>query len=144
MEDKTAGQLESALRVNEASAKAFEPKTSWSNCIFSCMPPFRELFCNKLCIQESLVRATICCTSVFYKLQNFWTYTYSPWMGSRLSIQLQYHGVYNSSSLSCSDLPEMESVRYRKLNILTTFKARSQNRFSTSGQDEWLVSSSWP
>ena len=28
MADKTTGQLESALRVNKASAKAFEPRTS--------------------------------------------------------------------------------------------------------------------
>ena len=28
MADKTAGKLETALRVNKASAKAFEPKTS--------------------------------------------------------------------------------------------------------------------
>ena len=28
MADKTAGQLQSTLRVNKASAKAFEPRTS--------------------------------------------------------------------------------------------------------------------
>ena len=33
MADSTAGQLESALRVNKASAKAFEPTTSRTYCI---------------------------------------------------------------------------------------------------------------
>ena len=33
MADKTAGQLQSTLRVNKASAKAFEPRTRRSYCI---------------------------------------------------------------------------------------------------------------
>ena len=35
MADKTAGQLQSTLRVNKASAKAFEPRTRWSYCILA-------------------------------------------------------------------------------------------------------------
>ena len=33
--DNTAGQLESALRINKASAKAFEPRVTWSYCILA-------------------------------------------------------------------------------------------------------------
>ena len=35
MADNTAGQLESVLRVNKASAKAFEPRTSLGYCILA-------------------------------------------------------------------------------------------------------------
>ena len=34
MADKTADQLQSMLRVNKASAKAFEPRTTWSYIVF--------------------------------------------------------------------------------------------------------------
>ena len=35
MADKTAGQLQSMLRVNKASVKAFEPRTIGSYCILA-------------------------------------------------------------------------------------------------------------
>ena len=58
--DKTAGKLETVLRVNKASAKVFEPRTSWNNYILIYVLSFREFFYRKSCVRALVV-------SVYYQ-----------------------------------------------------------------------------
>ena len=61
MADRTAGQLESALHVNKASAKAFELRTSWSNRVLGSLNWFPRSHLSQ-------------------ELKDYWHYMYLPWL----------------------------------------------------------------
>ena len=66
MADKTAGKLETALRVNKASAKVFEPRTSCNSYILIYVLLIREFFYRKLCVRALVVLATTSGCPDFY------------------------------------------------------------------------------
>ena len=48
MADKTIGKLETALRVNKASAKVFEPRTSCNNYILIYVLSVSRVFLSQI------------------------------------------------------------------------------------------------
>ena len=100
-----------------------------------------RVFLSQIVHKSSRSSCTTGCCPVFYKLQNFWTYTCSTWMDIRLCVWLQCHHIYCISCSSESYLPQMGSVGCIKSEILTTFKPRCQNWLKTSGQVEGQIES---
>ena len=142
MVDKTAGELEPALRVSKASANTFQPRTSWSNYIQSRCHRLRAFLSQVLCRSSPSSCYYLPCPRSSQTSEYLNTYILDlDGLQTRCTTSVPtylLHFLFKRVKLAPDG-----SVGCVKPETLTTFKPRSQNPLSKSGQVGCQIVSSY-